>query len=353
MMRVTTNSVLRNYKNNLARSSLNVNSARNKVLTQRNFNSYAEDPAAATQAFQLRRSLWRTDSQISNSQAVVKKFESAYDILQNVSNKVDEITDDALLRALNDPTGTGRAPLGSVLTQTADSILQSMNSKYGSSFLFSGADGLNVPFSLDKDGKVLFRGIDVNAAEGTPEYEALQRMASEATYADLGLGMQENENGGIIPSSAFNTALSGLNYLGYGVDEKGESNNIICIMKDLGDILSRCKKDATEGDDKDSNGAWATPEDQERAQYLQQKLDNALSTLISKRSEQTTQADFLNTNQENLKLSFDNMNEQLLNIEQIDLADAITSFSWAQYCYNSALKVGNSILSQSLIDFMR
>ena len=32
-----------------------------------------------------------------------------------------------------------------------------------------------------------------------------------------------------------------------------------------------------------------------------------------------------------------------------DLADAITSFSWAQYCYNAALKMGNSILSESLM----
>ena len=46
------------------------------------------------------------------------------------------------------------------------------------------------------------------------------------------------------------------------------------------------------------------------------------------------------------------LNEQILEIEQVDMADAITEFSWAQYCYNAALKVGNSILSQSLIDYM-
>ena len=41
-----------------------------------------------------------------------------------------------------------------------------------------------------------------------------------------------------------------------------------------------------------------------------------------------------------------------LGIEDVDLADAITSYSWAQYCYNVSIKVGNSILSQSLMDYI-
>ena len=34
------------------------------------------------------------------------------------------------------------------------------------------------------------------------------------------------------------------------------------------------------------------------------------------------------------------------------MADAITGLSWQQYCYNAALKIGNQLLSQSLIDYM-
>ena len=35
------------------------------------------------------------------------------------------------------------------------------------------------------------------------------------------------------------------------------------------------------------------------------------------------------------------------------MADSITSFIWAQYCYNAALKVGNNVLSESLMDYLR
>ena len=34
------------------------------------------------------------------------------------------------------------------------------------------------------------------------------------------------------------------------------------------------------------------------------------------------------------------------------MVDAITSFLYAEYAYNAALKVGNSVLSQSLMDYL-
>ena len=70
-------------------------------------------------------------------------------------------------------------------------------------------------------------------------------------------------------------------------------------------------------------------------------------------SELDAQAVFLVTNQERLETLLTDTNTQILDVFQVDLADAITSFSWQQYCYNAALKIGNQLLSQSLIDYMR
>ena len=52
---------------------------------------------------------------------------------------------------------------------------------------------------------------------------------------------------------------------------------------------------------------------------------------------------FLRTNETQLTTQQSDLNEQILNVEQVDLADAITTF----------LKIGNQLLSQSLIDYMR
>ena len=61
---------------------------------------------------------------------------------------------------------------------------------------------------------------------------------------------------------------------------------------------------------------------------------------------------FLQTNQKRLDAQGLDIQEQILDVEQIDLADAISQFSWDMYCYNAALKVGNQLLGQTLIDYM-
>lgn len=48
MIRITTNSSLRMYRSNLMKSTNSLNSAMTKLMTQRQFSSYASNPAAAT-----------------------------------------------------------------------------------------------------------------------------------------------------------------------------------------------------------------------------------------------------------------------------------------------------------------
>ena len=73
-----------------------------------------------------------------------------------------------------------------------------------------------------------------------------------------------------------------------------------------------------------------------------------LESLLSKRMQQS-----LSSNKSQLQDNAYSLQEQIVSIEDVDPADAITAYSWAQYCYNAALKVGNSILSESLMDYLR
>jgi flagellar hook-associated protein 3 FlgL len=358
-IRATTNGVLMGYRANLNTSLVTLNKARDTVLTQRNFDSFGEDPAAATQAFKLRRSWHRTDAQYTVNQSTTLKFDSAWTTLESVSDMIDtNASNSALTAALygnTDTTAAGRNALGEELSQLADSIVQAMNTRYGDNFIFSGADGQTVPFTWDAaKGTLLYRGVDVttgaytitDSAGNKTDYAAdeatLDALSNESNYVDIGLGMQLDNDGNVISSSVFNDSLAGINYLGYGEDSDGDSKNIVVLLKEMGEILSRC----------DSTGTWASEDDREDFNRLIGKMEEASSTFKSNLVQLDTKASFLSDNSTRLLTAADTINEQFLDIEQCDLADAITSFSWAQYCYNAALKVGNSILSQSLIDYM-
>ena len=342
MIRTTTNGVLRGYQFNLQRSAYTLNKARDMVLTGRRFNSFAEDPAMAAHSFKLRTSLLQLDSQYTVSQSVVRKYEVAWSTMDSVSTSL-KTAKDSIMRAQNDTTAGGRPALGQQLEQLAEGIIKSMNNKYGDNYVFAGADGLNMPFELE-NGKLTYRGLDVNAAPGTDEYNKLQELLkSEKKFADIGLGLEEHTDGSLNETSAFDTALHGVTYLGHGQDAEGDPQNIVCMIDRMGKILKNCDE---------TNGDFATKADEEEFMRLAGKFEPALTSFTAKYTELDARANFLKENHKQLQQTSYNMQEQIQELEKVDPADAIMAYSWAQYSYNAALKVGNSILSQSLMDYI-
>lgn len=440
MIRATTGGVLRGYRSNLMNSFVTLNSARKTVLTQRNFNSYAEDPAAASKSFQLRRARMATQSQYNICDDTYRKYQQGVSALQAVNQMIATengseaaTLKDAALRVLNEPTGDARAALSRTLSQISDTIIQSMNTKYGDNFVFAGADGQNVPFEI-VDNKLYYRGIPVDAqvpkvaqdaanggarfavdadgnidpdgqfyiqtdsvsmvnadefnamapadqpqvlldASGAPvrvdangnidpngqfymntekiqtisqeEYETCQKdlakleyLADEKYFVDIGLGFKENIKGELIEASGFNAALNGLTYLGYGVDEDGDPKNIYSIVQKLSDIAARAQ-----------DRPW-TKADYNEFYELAGKFEDRSSEFTTQFINTDASTTKLKNNLELLEESFYTLQEQYSELEDVDMADSITSFVWAQYCYNAALKVGNSILSESLIDYL-
>lgn len=439
MIRATTGGVLRGYRSNLMNSFITLNNARNTMLTQRNFNSYAEDPAAASKSFQLRRARMATQSQYNICDDTYRKYQQGVSALQAVNEMIatengsDLATlKDAALRVLNEPTGDARAALSRTLSQISDTIIQSMNTKYGDNFVFAGADGQNVPFEI-VDNKLYYRGIPVDAQvpkvtqdaangaqytvdaagnfdpKGTfyiqadsvstvnadefnkmdpadrpqilrdtnnnpvkvdangnidpngqfymntekiqtisqEDYETCQKnlekleyLADEKYFVDIGLGFKENIKGELIEASGFNAALNGLTYLGYGVDEDGDPKNIYSIVQKLSDIAARAQ-----------DRPW-TEADYNEFYELTGKLEDRSSEFTTQFINTDASTTKLKNNLELLEESFYTLQEQYSELEDVDMADSITSFVWAQYCYNAALKVGNSILSESLIDYL-
>ncbi len=451
--RITTNGLFRSYNASLQRSSKNLSDAMHKVETHRKFTTYAEDPAAASQAFQRRRALWRTEDQITNSNYVISKFQTGWDAIRKICDGNDNqpglsgIKDS--LGMINDADQGGRHALGNSLLTVADAVVQGMNCQFGDTFVFAGDDGMNVPFSWGEGDTLLYRGVDVSnrllvfdknnvltdkminiEPDGTfkfktqadfqkddptnpgtqiddqdayieylekvtdldvtqdpdlPDKEAhiakleaetkseagkkllsdaqlLMKMSEEATYVDIGLGYKGMGEDFEV-SSGMNSALSGINFLGFGVRENGDPRNIAVLMKKLGHI-------AYQADDKD--GSWDPdsvppeeyPEDWDgnggvqgaiyaRASELTRELRTALSFVSEQHIDLDGTNKSLQTNLQQLTETAKTLNAQIVEIEDIDPADAISSMLYAQYCYNAALKIGPEILSQSLIDYMR
>ena len=206
------------------------------------------------------------------------------------------------------------------------------------------------PYSFTVDGTKYYAAADQKDPFVTEEAyeqacedaEKLEYLANEKRFVDIGLGLQEDENGKLIESSAFNECLSGLTFLGYGMDDDGDPKNIYSIVQRLKDIAAG----VPEGED------WDTPT-WEEFDRLVGKLENASSEYKTQFTNQSAGTEKLKNNYDLLEDNIYNLKEQYSNLEDVNMADAISSFLWAEYCYNAALKVGNSILSQSLMDYLQ
>ena len=354
MIRVTTNSTLHMYQSNLMQSSNQLYSAMEKLMTGRNFDSYASNPAGATRAFKLHSALNAVNAQAANNETVLNKFGTAYSILDEVTNELThDLAQAPALGGLDNSHLSSLNSYAQVIRSGADAIVQVLNGKYENDFIFNGSETGEAPFAIQEDQSqnppvdvLTFRGwrvdvpnnddvyLDLNGKEvlenGVPltnsdVHDKLTDMAGETLYVDVGLGFQLDRNGAVIPSTAFDSALSGMDILGFGLDEDGDPKNIVSIMLRIYDDASR----------------------------LVSKFEKAHNGLIQEHVELSSQADYLETNQTRLKSTFDSLNNELVAIEDIDRVDAILQLSYAQTCYNAALQVGANVIPQSLMDYLR
>ena len=473
--RITTNMMMNTYRYNLMNSTNRLADSVEKVQTKRNFNSYAEDPAAATQAFRLRRDWYRTQNQIANNKDVYSKFNTAHNnvqgMLDNLINPMEKIS---IIRGTNGAAGESRQALAQVLRESAESMIQGFNQQLGDHFVFAGNDGLNAPFEW-RGEELYYRGINVNAGgvekplaeepdwltdvkksaeaagtwsadaqawydyytrasdekpataeptwlndyatldgavtqeeqgwikyyrretdkiptadepttwgakdkygvpENMPSYSSdpteqgwieyykdqgdlakLKAMSEEEMYIDLGMGAEENGANNPVRGTYFNSALSALNYTDFGVDEDGDPKNFAILMRQMADVFDTWDEDADpQGFNpelaKNSAKGLTSNELEQKAFRLMDKLKAAQETLTADHVELNARSTFLQTNQERLELQASELNGEIMDIEQVNLADAITNLSWDQMCYNAALKIGTQLLSQSLIDYM-
>lgn len=228
------------------------------------------------------------------------------------------------------------------------------NEMYQYEYLKSDGTGSHEKYDETEQG-LYFRGVPVDS-DSPLDREKMEYFLRETKYMDVGLGHKE-EYSDPLSSTVFNSALQGIYYLGgYGTKtmevtspRSGETvevevpNNLISIINELGAILQRCDPD---------NGSYASDEDAAKAYALAQQFEDQKSIFTQRYAEEDTRTSFLRDNGELLTDTADSLSQQFLALEDVDPAAAISAYMFARYCYDAALKLGNSVLPPSLMDYM-
>lgn len=345
-MRITTNAILRNYNKNLSTSMKNLDTMRNRVMTQRKYMSTAEDPSSALRATALERKYAKNNDYLDTVDDIQSHQNAQEDSAMQISNIALVLAKQYGIEGMNGTNHSKetRQTYADAWRGAQQSMLLSLNATYGDEYVFGGSDAKNVPFTLEDgvDGNgnkiqiLKYRGEDVT--NGDPKI--LEELSKDSHFIDLGFGLGVKDAANppdgqynIDPATAFNTSLPGINLVGYGTDGKDPKNMVLLA----GMVADELEKE---------------PFDYDRYKELVGKFEDGRNDLLSEVTILGTQTEFLTTTKERLENNKIQIAEDYDNVVNVDMAEAIMDFSWAQYVYNASLKVGNNILTPSFIDFM-
>lgn len=383
-MRITTNQIINNYQTGLNNSATAMYKDMITVMSGRAFQTASEDPASAAKAFNLRKQYLATEDHLKNTEDIASRLEAAYDSSLQISSVINQVTGE-MIQALNGATGyEARQAYAESLDSMKETIVASCNVKFGDTFIFGGENIAYAPFQLNEYGRLEYTKdgenyvtvsgnppslqetvdgtyreamtadsvqyiydsngnpvIDPSTGEALTEpnellqarYDLLDSYANDSIFVDLGFGLQYNSTD-LVENSAFDITTSGLQMLGYGDADNGLPVNVVDIMAEFADELRK---------------------EEPNMDYLRdlfEQFGESGSDLKDFTTTISTSASFIEDTHTRLTDALAILEEKIVATEQVDLAEAITNYSWSTFAYNQALKIGNSILSQSFIDFM-
>lgn len=322
--------IMKNYQYRLNDTLTQQAKHQYQVMTGKKYQNSWESPLDGAVASNLVQRYLRNQDYINN----IDDIQSYQDAQENACRQVLEIAKDIdsnySVQAMNDTNGlNGRKAFAAALRGYQESMLKAVNEKYGDDYIMAGADGKNAPFQLE-NGKLLYRGVDVNDGN----MQQLEQFSKEHVYVDLGFGL-EFDNGQVVGTSAFDTSFPGINLLGFGKNQDGTSHNLILLAGQMAEQLEKEPFDSSEYEKlwKEFHGRTSDVTD------MMANIGNKTQLLQSTKDRL-----------EDLDLS---LASQLDSVVNINPADAIMQLSWSQFAYNSALRIGNNIISPSLLDFMK
>ena len=163
---------------------------------------------------------------------------------------------------------------------------------------------------------------------------SLDDLANETNYVDLGFGLQFDADGNIVPQSAYNASLPGIQFVGYGENDDGIPNNIYSLMGKIADLL-------------DSDNV-----SMDVLQPYLDSFDEAASNLTTQLTNIGSKETFLTSTKTHLDDTSKNLITKDNDVEYVDVKDAIIDWMTQQFCYQACLQMGTKVLQPTLMDFL-
>lgn len=338
-MRITYRMMTSRYSTNLNSLSSDLDKLNTQVATGRKYARTSEDVSSAVRGYQIRRNLSKVEGYQDNIQHAQSFLTNSESTLSQVQSSLAEATDKILQGMNGTQSDSDRKIIATELRTIQDQLLETMNTEVSGQHLFGGTNNakpfevVGVPPKLEYNGNKLD-----DLIKGSPEAEWLE---NDKMYVDIGLGVTFNGTGEINPDSVFNYSSPGLSFMGMGTNNLGTPPE--AVSNNLYDLLGRIatefeKPDASYSSDKVS-GLYGLFKENSLKVYQ-------TTTEIGAK---TQYLEFMTSRYETQNF---NLQERQVEVEGVDAAYTYIAFQSQKVAYQAALQMGQSVVQQSVFDYM-
>lgn len=339
-MRITYRMMTSKYATNLNSLSSDLDKLNTQVATGRKYARTSEDVSSAVRGYQIRRNLAKVEGYQDNIRHAEDFLTNSESTLSQIEASLSEATT-KILQGMNATQSEGdRKIIASELRTIQAQMLQTMNTETSDMFLFGGTNDQK-PFTLNAAGKLLYNGAELDSLDQPANADLLKSLKNDALYVDIGLGVSFDGDGQIEPKSVFNYSFPGISFMGYGTDTTtvpGED-----VSNNLYDLLGRI----------------ATEFEKEGNDYSFDKADKLYGLFKgnSLKAYQTTteigaKSQYLEFMTGRYETQNYNLQERQTQVEGVDAAYTYIAFQSQKVAYQAALQMGQSVVQQSVFDYM-
>lgn len=305
-MRITNQSILHNYLNNLNKNLANLSRYQDQMSSGKEVRRPSDDPFAVTRSMSLYTSLNQNAQYLRNiedSLGWVDMTDSALGHLGDIMHRLRELVVKGATGSLAD---ADRDAIKDEVIQLVGQLAQIANTNYDGRYIFGGQDTTKPPFEVD-GYQLIYTG-----ASGQDK-EMLTREISQNVVMEI------NVPGSWLISGKAGQALS---------------DDLPSVLNEIVLSLENADTDALGG-------------------KLLEQLDKHIDNILALRSEMGAKYNRLEAaKQKNEEETF-NMKELLSKTEDIDFAEKIMEYSMMANVYYASLSMGARILMPSLLNFLK
>ena len=285
------------------------------------FLSITEDPIAAVNIVNTNRQLGKIEKYNQNVEMAKTEINTMDEILSLATGYLSTAWDKAV--QANNQTYSDDSL--KALKVEIDEILKTMvdlgNTEFNDNYIFAGANTKQTPFVIDDDGNVIYRGTKQGSLYNR-QYEV----------AD---GVYETIN------------TTGDRVFGwYTGDGDGEHAGIMGALK----ILSNSIQDVLDGHA--NNDPALAQSGYDKMNSTLDMFKNALDTITAEQAKFGGISNRLDMTSNTLETNTENLTSYLSQLQEVDIAQAVSDWYQAQYAYQASMQVASASMNMSLLNYM-